>query len=162
VSNSYSAANVTGEYDVGGLAGGNYGVVGIPGLAAEGFMGSLINSYSTGNVTGNEEVGGLVGINEGTVSNSYSTGSVTGNEDVGGLVGRDGGTVHNSFWDVETSGQATSAGGTGRTTDQMKSITTFSGAEWNIVAVANAGMRNPAYIWNIVSGVTYPFLSWQA
>jgi hypothetical protein len=55
-----------------------------------------------------------------------------------------------------------SDGGTGKTTAEMKSITTFSGAAWNIVAVASVGVRNPAYIWNIVTGVTYPFLSWQS
>jgi hypothetical protein len=44
----------------------------------------------------------------------------------------------------------------------MKSVATFSGAAWNAVTVANSGTRNPAYIWNIVDGVTYPFLSWQS
>jgi len=102
-----------------------------------------------------------VGGNEGIVSNSYSTGSVSSSVTAGGLVGA-GGTVHNSFWDTETSGQATSAGGTGKTTAEMNSIATFSGASWNIVTVANPGTHNPSYIWNIVDGQTYPFLSWQA
>jgi hypothetical protein len=75
-------------------------------------------------------------------------------------VGDNSGTVSGSFWDVETSGQATSAGGTGKTTAQMKDISTF--LAWNIIAVANPGTRNPSYIWNIVNGVTYPFLSWQS
>jgi hypothetical protein len=70
-------------------------------------------------------------------------------------------TVGNSFWDSQTSGQSNSAGGTGKTTAEMKSIATFSGAGWNMIAVANPGTRNPAYIWNIVDGQTYPFLSWQ-
>jgi hypothetical protein len=70
------------------------------------------------------------------------------------------GTASNSFWDIETSGQATSAGGTGKTTAEMKNIATFTGAMWDIVAVA-LDHRNPAHIWNIVNGVTYPFLSWQ-
>jgi len=38
----------------------------------------------------------------------------------------------NSFWDNQTSGQTSSSGGTGKTTAQMKSITTFSGAGWDI------------------------------
>jgi len=95
------------------------------------------------------------------VRNSYSTGSVTGNVDVGGLVGRNWGTMVQSFWDTETSGQTTSDGGTGKTTAEMKNIATFSGAGWNIVGVANADARNPSYIWNMVDGETYPFLSWQ-
>jgi len=73
----------------------------------------------------------------------------------------EGSTVSNSFWDIEASGQATSDGGTSKTPAQMKSITTFSGAGWDIVAVSGPGERNPAYIWNIVDGGTYPFLSWE-
>ena len=95
------------------------------------------------------------------MSNSYSTGNVTGEEGVGGLVGANCGIVSNSFWDIETSGQAASDGGTGKNTTEMQDITTFSGAGWNITAVANPSMRNPAYIWNIVNNVTYPFLSWE-
>jgi hypothetical protein len=72
-----------------------------------------------------------------------------------------GGNTTNSFWDTETSGQSTSAGGTGKTTAEMQDIDTFSGATWNIIAVANSDTRNTSYIWNIVNEVTYPFLSWQ-
>jgi len=75
-------------------------------------------------------------------------------------VGWPGGTVSNSFWDIQTSGQTTSAGGTGKTTAEMKNIATFAG--WNIVSVGDPGTRNTAYTWNIVDGETYPFLSWQS
>jgi len=51
----------------------------------------------------------------------------------------------------------------------MQDITTFTDTEtqaldkpWDIIAVANPGTHKPSYIWNIVNGVTYPFLSWQA
>jgi hypothetical protein len=70
------------------------------------------------------------------------------------------GSVSNSFWDIETSGQATSDGGTGKTTEEMQDIATFSA--WDIVTVANPVTRNPSYIWNIVDDVIYPFLSWQS
>jgi hypothetical protein len=87
---------------------------------------------------------------------------VTGNHTVGGLVGQnERSTVSNSFWDIETSGQATSDGGTGKTTAEIRNIGTFSGAGWDITAVANPSTRNPSYIWNIVDDDTYPFLSWQ-
>jgi hypothetical protein len=148
VSDSYSIVDVTGEYTVGGLVG-----------AID--RGTVSNCYAMGNVNGDSGVGGLVGGNDGTVKNSYSTGSVNGNEDVGGLVGWNDATVSNSFWDTETSGQATSDGGTGKNTAEIQDITTFSGAGWDIIAVANAGTRNPAYTWNIVDKQTYPFLSWQ-
>jgi len=155
VSNSYSTGSVTGDQNAGGLVGGNYGIVN--------------DSYSSADVAGNSCVGGLVGVNgflgdsSGTVNDCYSTASVNGENDVGGLVGYNyEGTVSNSFWDTETSGQTSSDGGTGMTTAEMKSIATLSGATWDIVAVANPGIRNLSYIWNIVDDATYPFLSWQS
>ena len=148
MSNSYCSGNVTGENVIGGFMADNGGTVS--------------NSYSSGNVAGDRHVGGLVARNFDTITNSYSTGSVSGNEDVGGLVGEnDHGTVSNSFWDTETSGQATSAGGTGKTTAEMQDVSTFSGAGWDIIGVADPVTRNPSYVWNIVDAVTYPFLSWQ-
>ncbi len=153
LSNSYSTGSVTGNDSVGGLLGANWGAVS--------------NSYSSCNITGISRVGGLVGVNgpDKTVSNSYSTGNVTGESAVGGLVGSNvvfewNGIVSNSFWDVQTSGQSTSDGGTGKNTTEMKDIATFSGAGWIITAVA-LNETNPAYIWNIVNDVTYPFLGWQ-
>jgi hypothetical protein len=148
VSNSSSNANVSGDDFAGGLVGWNYGTVS--------------NSCFKGSVTGGATVGGLVGYNEGgPVSNSYSSGSVTGGSLTGGLIGFNEGTVSNSFWDTQSSGQGASDGGTGETTAEMQDIATFSGAGWNITAVA-PGVTNPAYIWNIVDGQTYPFLSWQS
>jgi hypothetical protein len=70
------------------------------------------------------------------------------------------GIVTKSFWDRETSGQPTSNGGTGKTTVEMQDIATFSLAGWDIIAVA-LNETNPAYTWNIVNNITYPFLSWQ-
>jgi hypothetical protein len=180
VSNSYSTGNVTGEEGVGGLVGlnrrgtvsnsyssgsvaGGYVVGGLVGANA----GDVNESYSTGSVTGEDFIGGLVGTNGNgsTVSNSYSAGSVTcaGNVSlyVGGLVGTGSGIVSNSFWDTETSGQSTSDGGIGKNTTEMQDIATFSGAAWNIIAVA-PGSTNTTYIWNIVNYETYPFLSWQS
>jgi len=178
LTNSYSSGSVTGTTDVGGLVGLNRGTVSdsystgsvtgdwyLGGLVGLNDWGTVGDCYSTGSVTGDWLVGGLVGVNNGgTVSNSYSSGSVTGDEDVGGLVAINdrAGTVSKSFWDVQTSGQTRSAGGTGKTTAKMKNIATFSGAGWNIIAVTNPDARNPSYVWNIVDGETYPFLSWQS
>jgi hypothetical protein len=179
VSNSYSTGNVSTDADYGGV-GGLVGVNSegtvmdsystacvissgcIGGLIGANYHGTINNCYSTGNVSGEHYVGGLVGGNYGTVSNSYCTGSVTGDEFAvtGGLVEINEGTVSNSFWDTQTSGQATSNGGTGKSTAAMQNITTFSGAGWDITEVS-LNETNPAYVWNIVDGLTYPFLSWQ-
>jgi hypothetical protein len=149
VSNCYATINVTGLWSVGGLVGYHDGTVS--------------NCYAMGNVAGDSEVGGLVGWNAGTVKNSYSACSVSSKSSIGGLVGS-GVDYHvdRSFWNTEISGQSTSAGGTGKTTAEMMDITTFSGAGWNITTVADSDTRNKPYIWNIVDGVTYPFLSWQS
>jgi hypothetical protein len=53
-----------------------------------------------------------------------------------------------------------SDGGTGKTTEEMTDIATFTGATWNITAV-NPAETDLACTWNIVDTVTYPFLSWQ-
>jgi len=175
VSNCHSACNVTSDNNVGGLVGENYGTVSkcyssgnvtsyysVGGLMGANY-GTVSNSYSTGSATGTSEIGGLVGANgyDGTVSKCYSTSISTGDNNVGGLVGENlNGIVSNSFWDIETSGQATSDGGTGKNTTEMQRIATFSDAGWNITVVA-LNETNPAYIWNIVNNVTYPFLSWQ-
>ncbi|GAI68881.1 unnamed protein product [marine sediment metagenome] len=92
--------------------------------------------------------GGLVG-SGGTISNCYSTGLVTAPAQAGGLVGINPTSVTNSFWDIITSGQATSAGGTGKTTAQMKTAATFTDAGWDF-----------ATIWTICGGVNndYPCL----
>jgi hypothetical protein len=183
VSNSYASGSVSGTNEVGGLAGVNVlaastvsgshasgsvtGTNMVGGLVGLHHAGTVTNSYATGNVTGKNggfRVGGLVGSNGGAVSNSYATGSVSGPSEVGGLVGHSTGAVTASFWNTETSGQTGSAGGPGamgRTTVEIRTLTTFQGAGWNITTVADGGARNSAYIWNIVNGVTYPFFNWQ-
>ena len=174
VSNCYATGSVAGNSSVGGLVGANVGIVrgcyyvgNVTGITRVGGLvglngGTVTNSHSGGSVIGNSDVGGLLGYNHyGTVSNSYSAGSVSGDDDVGGLVGlNEDSTVSGSFWDTETSGQPISDGGTGRNTTQMRDIMTFSGAGWNMTAVA-PNETNPACIWNIVNGQSYPFLSWQ-
>lgn len=175
VSNSYSTGNVTGDYEVGGLVGQNAGSVSssyssssvsgnwsVGGLVG-GNPGTVADCYCTGSVTGNLEVGGLVGGNGGIVTKSYSTAHVTGGTvHVGGLVGENGGgVVSNSFWDIQISGQATSSGGTGKATVEMKNIATFSQAGWFIEAV-DPGYGEPGATWNIVDGQTYPFLDWES
>jgi hypothetical protein len=112
----YATGIVTGVSHVGGLAGYN-------------FYGTITNSYaSRGAVTGSEKVGGLVGYcNYGTIMNCYATGGVTSSWDVGGgLVGNNFFcTISNCYWDVQSSHRISSAGGTGKSTTEMKQQRTF-------------------------------------
>ncbi|WP_258001200.1 YDG domain-containing protein [Janthinobacterium sp. ROICE36] len=133
VSGNYSTASVTGSTDVGGLVGSNSGTVS--------------NSYASGTVSGSTDVGGLVGLNSGTLSNNYATGAVSGILNVGGLVGVNSGSASGNFWDATTTGQATSATGTGLTTAQMKLLSTYSGAAWDLAGA-----------WIVYDTNTYPLL----
>ena len=138
ITNSYAAGAVKGRYSVGGLVGFSYGDSNIRNSYATGevtgtgyYVGGLVgrnrrtieNSYATGTVRGEGAVGGLVGRNRRTIENSYATGSVSGNSDVGGLIGANDGTITYSYWDTQTSEQTISAGGIGKTTMQLKSLT---------------------------------------
>jgi hypothetical protein len=142
--NSYSIGRVSGLVNVGGLIGCNNG--------------SVWNCNSNGYVSGDSQVGGLVGINHFKITNCYSTGGILGNEKVGGLVGWNPyGEVTASFWDIETSGQATSDGGTGLTTDQMQTMSTFTDAGWDFVGESVNGTED---IWWIPQQ-DYPHLWWE-
>ncbi|NQT03016.1 MAG: hypothetical protein HQ580_13390 [Planctomycetes bacterium] len=139
VNMSYSRANVSGNKIVGGLVGKTADELSV-----------VTNCYATGTVEGDRYVGGLVGqVEQGRVYKCYSTGSVSGNRDVGGLTGliRILGNVSRSYWDTQTSGQPTSAGGTGKTTVQMKKMDTFFLDGWDFYA-----------IWTICEDMDYPAL----
>jgi hypothetical protein len=138
----YSKADVSGHVEVGGLTGK---------IAHE--QGVVSNCYATGSVDGGVIVGGLVGqVQNGRAYKSYSTGSVSGDQDVGGFTGliRVLGGVTHCFWDLETSGQSTSAGGTGKTTEEMQTITTFTDVGWDFLNT-----------WTICDRMNYPVLLWQ-
>ncbi|MFZ4591671.1 MAG: GLUG motif-containing protein [Ignavibacteria bacterium] len=115
----------------------------------------LRDCYSTGNVTGGNYSGGFVGNNGGygIIKNCYSTGSVTpnpGNSVVGGFCGQNSGTITDCFWNTTTSGKATSNGGTGKTTAELKTQATFT--NWDFSA-----------IWGISGAINsgYPYLSFN-
>ncbi|MCF8261569.1 MAG: T9SS type A sorting domain-containing protein [Melioribacteraceae bacterium] len=125
--------------------------------------------YSRVNVTAEGLfVGGLVGSDfSGTgIHFSYSTGVVvhTGDDKrfVGGLTGSGRSNTFNSFWDTEASGMTTSLSGTGLTTTDMKTISTFINASWDFEVETENGTNN---YWEIdPSGVKndgYPFLAWE-
>jgi hypothetical protein len=165
ITRCHATGNVTGISWVGGLTpysdGGTitqcYATGAVKGTGGEvgglmggvGTSGTISNCYATGAAKGTDSsVGGLVGIlSSGTISNCYAIGVASAGSFYGGLVGSKSGTVTASFWNKETSGLASSAGGTGKTTLQMKTEDTFTtgGATWDF-----------ASIWAIRGG--YPYL----
>lgn len=144
------------------------------GCYAGGFVGHVYegtikayNCYARGSVNGTYPghpdecaVGGFLGggyYNYHIVflDNCYSTGLVTGDGTyMGGFCGRGRSnySITDCFWDQETSGQLTSGGGTGQTTLQMKTQSTFTDAGWDFDT-----------IWRMKSDINdgYPYLEWS-
>ena len=92
------------------------------------------------------------------ITASYATGRVPDGRNNGGLVGDDeGGTATNSYWDTRTSGQGSGSPGSGRTTSQLQSPTSYSGiyGSWNVDIDEDNMNDNP---WNFGTSSQYPAL----
>lgn len=124
---------------------------GYVGSIAGAFDGNLSNSWSNATISGGGSTGGLLGSTTDEsyntfIDNCYYAGVLSGTTD-GGLIETDetGGIfqVTSSYWDTQVSGQATSAGGTGKTTAEMKTQSTFSGWDfssiWGMDSSTNSG-----------------------
>ncbi|HPH94132.1 MAG TPA: fibronectin type III domain-containing protein, partial [Candidatus Cloacimonas sp.] len=142
---SYSKGTVTGDNATGGL-------VGMQGNS------TISQSFSASAVQGNWGAGGLLGVNDtqSLVSYCYSIGVVTGNSNTGGLIGRNVvSQTLSSYWNLENSGQIISAGGIGRTTDEMTfpyAANTYE--DWNLTEI-----WQPDTEYFVNAG--YPYLQWM-
>lgn len=116
------SGNVTGQDYVGGFIGRGYHSV-------------HDNCYTRAATTGNRFVGGYVGQSYSTFTYAYSTGVVVGVDYVGGFCGENNRTITSCYWDKETSGKVSSDGGTGKTTTQMKTKSTFREAGWDFINI---------------------------
>lgn len=182
--NSSATGTIRAADEVGGVAGKSKGTVercwsGADTISENGNSGSLIgrndgtlaNSFATGQAAGGRRIGGLVGNNQGTIDKCYSSGIVLASTQGGGLVG-DGETedVTNSFWDTEESGYDTSYGGTGKTTEEMLDVDTYTAPDteglddpWDFVDDPNSDNSDNDY-WSIDDenqnkNEGYPFLT---
>jgi hypothetical protein len=178
--------DITGDSRVGALVGHNHdsisscyveGVV-IGNRYVGGFVGrfqlpagaeiKITDSYAIVEVNGNSQAGGFVGYNPGgIIENCYSAGPVTG----GGFVGDNTyGTISNSFWDKDASGTASSPGGTGKTTAEMKDVATYTDTSrsvglstpWDFVDDPHDDTGAEDH-WDMDPEINdgYPYLSWQ-
>ncbi len=136
ISHSYSLSTVNAKNRVGGLVGVQHSAsiqrsfsAGKT-TASNWFAGGLVaenqdnssvnNSYSTSKVTGVAQLGGLAAWNtHGNIINSYATGKITGSPKGGLVQSSFVGNILGSYWDRESTETDTSAGGEGRTTDDM-------------------------------------------
>lgn len=158
ITNSYATGSMSGLPDI--PFHGNYG----GGLIGLGVESTITNCYATGAVSGIEVIGGLVGCSNGsTIKNSYAIGLVNNGVaglNVGGFLGLnvDGrGRTRNSFWDAETSGQATSDGGSGKTTEQMQTRSTYITRGWDFFGEDVNGSDD---VWSFIAN-DYPHLSME-
>jgi hypothetical protein len=106
----------------------------------------IADCYSRASVSGGSNVGGLIGyMYYSRAYRSYSSGAVSGTSYAGGFLGRAStdSTVADCYWDTQTSGRATSAGGTGQSTAEMRQQATYF--NFNFFTV-----------WRIDEGVDYP------
>ena len=176
----YGTSAIVACYTTGKVAGGAH-VGGLLGFYSDG---TISTSYSTAYVSGSSNVGGLLGYrNNGSVTNSYSIGRVNRSSGsattIGGLIGDSrsaaSGTISNSYYDTSTSGCVTggsagcttSDGGTGKTTRQLQTVTTYTGiyANWNTnldgdtsTGDAMTGNDNP---WTFGNKMQYPMLDYK-
>ena len=136
--NSYANANVTVTGSSPAASGGGF---------TGGNRGAIINCYSHGNVLRNHpssssgNFGAFCGqANAGSSTMyCYSTGDVTytGATDPTdkGFIGiESAGTSDNNFFDSEASNQTTGTGATAKTTEQMKTLSTFTDAGWDFTS----------------------------
>jgi hypothetical protein len=142
---SWATGVVTGEGHAGGLLGHND------------YNGRVINCYSTSAVSGASGVGGLAGTNIGSVANCYSAGPVDGaGEYVGGLVGSGWARTTGCFWDVDASGQVRSTGGKGLNSSEVREVSIYLAAGWDLVGEAANGLSET---WKMPEQGGYPVLS---
>ncbi|MFY7915661.1 MAG: filamentous hemagglutinin N-terminal domain-containing protein, partial [Rubrivivax sp.] len=113
--------------------------VSLGGLVGKMNGGEVKDAYATGALTSSgfsggtlNNVGGLIGtLNNGSVTNTYATGRISTANGAGLIYQRNGGTVVNSYWDKIATNRNGSAGGTGLTTAQMQTASTFTSAGWS-------------------------------
>lgn len=152
VYNCHSIANVTGNSCVGGLiaqvarsyltfssssgiVNGTYYLGGLVGSLYDST--EISKSYSTARVGFANRTGGLVGHmgDNARLYYCYSSGQIGGGGFSGGLVGHISDvdftcSADNCFWDMDSSGTTTSRLGTGKTSAQMKTRSTYPASVW--------------------------------
>lgn len=113
-------------------------------------IGPINNSYARGAATAIGATSYASGFMDhnfagGVITNSYSTGKPTAGA-IGGFCRVNDETITACFWDTETSETAVSDGGTGKTTAQMKTKSTFTDVDWDFIILWGInGITNDGY-----------------
>lgn len=186
---SRAGGNVQGGDRVGGLIGENIdgladrcyaegtvrGTSNVGGLVGKNTAGKCTDCYAVAAVTAVTSAGSLVGYNAPScdcptvyrlslIARCFAAGPVKGNRS-GGLVALNRNELNHysvvdaSFWDLKTTGCMTSDGGVGKTTTQMLSLTTYTGAGWDFVGEKANGAND---FWCLPLPRSYPRLAWES
>jgi len=123
--------NITGNEDVGAIAGKNSGIIenchtrgnvtgskSVGGIVGRNLGGTITSSFTSARVNGNEFVGGITGVSDnGIVKDCFTHNTVTGNESVGGIAGMNAGSgsvIENCYTTGRISGNDRTGGVVGR------------------------------------------------
>lgn len=157
ISNCYASGSI--HYNQ-TATGANY-AGGLIGSSSNSF---ILNSYSIVNISSggsNDFSGGFIGYADGsTIQFCYSAGSIASSASAGGFLSLNQfqqNTITACFYDTEASGISVSGGGTGRTTAQMKTKSTFTDAGWDFTDESTNGNDD---VWFISSSLQsgYPVI----
>ena len=136
VDKNRNSADVSGEKNVGGIAGYVYSPN----------SNSVSNSYNTGSISGSSYTGGIIGYGRGGVSRSYSIGSVTGTSNFGGIAGV--GSATYSYYLYTGVTNPTNTAGTPKDTAGLKKQGTYE--QWDFGS-----------IWTMEGDANYPYAELQ-
>lgn len=116
---------------------------GIGGIAGDNSYGVIKNCRASGNISAKSEIGGIAGrLYNGSILSSYSTCSISGSEKMGGIYGTkiEDGYVENSYYQINEEKPLDEAqkNSYGKTAEQMKLLSTYSGFDFDSVWTVNA------------------------
>jgi len=138
INNCFVTGKVTGDA-------GNSVVAGFIGQSLE----PISNCYVIVDINSNFEGAGFVSFNNELTTNCYSVGEITGTTKSGfciDSIGHGDGEVNGCFWDTDVSNILTSDGGTGKTTSEMKTESTFTDISWDFSTIWDiSGLINSGY-----------------
>jgi hypothetical protein len=154
IGSNESGSSISYCYSTGNVNGGGSGNYTAGGLVGWNDNSTISNSYTTGTIKGASPIGGLVGGGSGTITNCYAIDTINcnaGSTNIGGLIGNGGSaTITGSFYNTDVFTGTTSYG-TGKSTTELKTQSTFVAASWDKT------------IWFMDDGYnnSYAYLAWQ-
>ncbi len=150
INQCFATGKVTGHADIGGLIGYCDNC-------------DINNCYATGNTFGTYRITALACnvYGESEIHYCYAKGTVTGSV-TGGITLATTISASANFYDSETTGQNDTNSASPKTTEKMKTLSTFTYAGWDFSIEITNGSQD---IWDIDPSGTindgYPFLGWQ-